>query len=830
MSYSMKLQAVPGFTPPLAPRAMGHHPALDESTRQLEAPRSIEDDAGDSLYLREHLEIDEVPAGTRIGRYSVLSRLGEGGMGTVYKAWDAKLGRLVALKVLRTAPSYTRGTPPDLGLIGEAQTLARIDHPNIVTVYDAGVANGRVFIAIELCRGQNLRQWLAQGGHSVQAILRVFTEAGRGLAAAHLAGVVHRDFKPANVLIDEDGSVQVADFSMARMVALSVDGESESSTLASDPDRSVSTIMGTPAYMAPEQLLGRVGDHRMDQFSFCLCLYWALVGHPPFGGRTFQERRRTVPAGLDTLARERLSRARRVPVRVRRALLRGLCVDPNERFASMDALLAQLAGRRSRRWALSAWALTLGSGLGAVVTQGMRADPCDSADAALSDTWNVEQRRALADAFERARHPHASEQAERIVGAFDQYAHEWADAHSESCKATYVTHVQSEAMFDQRMRCLERRRVQLELAVETLSGASDAYEIDARMSLPFMLPAISECSDVDALEAMVTLPPDEGTRARIDELVRRVDLANTLRYTDALKEGLAIAREAVAEAREVGHLPALALALECLGRLQADGESPRTAELTLREAIEVGTLAHDERLVARAWPSLVFTLVMQGKLGEAESLGFAAGLTVERVGDELARGWLFNALGTLYSERGSHEQAHRYLQLALDAKTELRGAQHYDVAITWSNMGSVLANAGRWSEAADAFDRAQAIFADTVGPDHQLSGVARTGVCRVAVKREEYEHALALCTEILHGLETTSTSPTVMSRAQVLAAKALRGLGRAEEALQMMSEARTHVEGLAPHEVADIDEWIADVRREQAASDAKGSPGRRPRR
>jgi len=825
---SMTRPLTPRPSPPPAREAALDRSDHDESTRQLDVPGFVEDDARDSLYLREPVDDNELPAGTHVGRYAVLAPLGKGGMGVVYEAWDPQLDRMVALKVLRIAQTRDGRPLPNLQL-GEAQTLAKIAHPNIVTVYDAGVTDGRVFIAMALCRGQNLRQWLAQGEHGVQEILQVFRAAGRGLAAAHNAGIVHQDFKPANVLIDEDNAVQVADFGMARLAAMSIEAEAGSIAWASDPDRSVSTIVGTPPYMAPEQLLGRLGDHRMDQFSFCLCLYWALLGHPPFGGGTFQERRRTVPLGLDTAARERLSRARHVPVRVRRALLRGLSVDPTERFESMELLLAELAERRSWPWWLVSLPLAVGLGLGALaMSEVHEEEPCDGAQAALEGTWGPEHRRALADAFERAQYPSAPEQLERVAGAFDRYAGEWKDAHYESCRATYVTHVQSEATFDLRIRCLERQRAQLGSAVETMVEAADAEALDDRMSLPFELSAVDECSDVDALASVAPLHRDPETRARIDETVRRIDLANTLRKSGESEQGLKLAREVVVEARKLDHPPVLAQALECLGRLQTDGESPRVAESTLREAIAVGSRSDgDDLLVARAWPSLVFTLILQDELVAGESLSFAAELAVERVDDDLARGWLYNTMGILHSELGNHDQARRDLERALASKSRLRGAQDYDVGITWNNLGSVLAGAGHWSEAADAFGQAQAIFAATVGPDHFMSDVAMTGVCRVALNRDDYEHALELCTEVLRRLESTPTSPAVMSRVLVVTAKALRGLGRVEEALQMARKARGHVARLDQRQVADIDEWIEDVRREQAELEAERSRSRR---
>jgi tetratricopeptide (TPR) repeat protein len=788
----------------------------DDSTRSL---------GSSSRHPGEPFERVELPPGTIVGRYSVLESVGEGGMGVVYEAWDPQLDRMVALKVLRIGGSYDAAP---LQLLSEAQALAKMGHPNIVTVYDAGATADAVFIAMELCRGQDLRQWLAHGKHEVQEILAVFVAAGSGLAAAHRAGVVHRDFKPANVLLGDGGSVQVADFGVA-CIDPSIEGDLDVTWREEGQERNASTIVGTPIYMAPEQLLGRVGDHRMDQFSFCVCLYWALLDAPPFPGRTFDERRYSVPLGLGPVERERLMGARRIPRRVRRALLRGLSVEPDDRFACMDALLAELAPPRRRPWVMPVLRLGLGLGLGigAFALAQTRDEPCAGADVALGDTWGPARRVALAEALAHTGHPGAAERLARAASAFDAYAAEWKEVYAESCNATYVTQAQSEALFDLRMHCLDRRRGQLEVAIATMTRTEDAEQLDERMTLPFSLPAIDECNDVDALESVGTWPHDPETRVRIGEIARRIDLADALRAAGQLEEGLRVIQEALREARALGQPRVLAEALECLGRLQADARSPMDAERTLREAIEIGSRSHDDRVVARAWPSLVYAMVMQDELVVAERLSFAAEAAVTRAGDELARGWLYNNLGILHSELGDHARARDYLHRALDIKTRLRGPDDFDVGITWSNLGFVLGYGGQWSEAVEAFDRAQSIFASTVGTTHPVSEAARAGLCRAAIDREEHQVALELCTEALHRLEGTSPSPALVSRVQSITAEALRGLGRLDEALEMAGQARAQVDGLDPSTVASIDEWSEQVRQQRAGLAATGEPAAR---
>ncbi len=282
--------------------------------------------------------------GTRVSRYVIEEALGAGGAGVVYRANDTELRRKVALKVLRAETPDVRA-----GWLREAQTMARLSHPNVVNVYDLGTTDdGQVFIVIELVEGQNLSQWLRAEPRGWRAILDLFLQAGRGLATAHAGGLVHRDFKPDNVLIGADGRARVADFGLARLL----------------DEKPPEAIAGTPGFMAPEQARGQEADARSDQFSFCVSLYAALYGHKP---------------GSEPPADSA------VPFWIHAALARGLSADPAARFASMDALLAALsqetAQARFRRMrlallgaagavvlALAGWGLShLASGDGACI-------------------------------------------------------------------------------------------------------------------------------------------------------------------------------------------------------------------------------------------------------------------------------------------------------------------------------------------------------------------------------------------------------------------------------------------------------------------------------
>ena len=299
-------------------------------------------------------ESRELAPGTRVGRYIVERRVGGGAMGTVYAAEDPDLDRTVAVKVLRaqrladTARSRVRAR-----LLREAQAMARLSHPEVITVYDVGTFGDQLFVAMEYVEGETLRQWRAARHRNYADVLEVYERAGAGLAAAHDAGLVHRDFKPDNVLVGRDGRVRVTDFGLARSVDRTSDGDTSDDTsgaaragLATTLTRS-GALVGTPAYMAPEQLRGRSADARSDVFSFCVALYEAVYVERPFAGVTVPGLLASIEQGIVRAA----PIMTRVPRWLRSVLLVGLRAAPEERFASMRALLDALrsAPRASRR-------------------------------------------------------------------------------------------------------------------------------------------------------------------------------------------------------------------------------------------------------------------------------------------------------------------------------------------------------------------------------------------------------------------------------------------------------------------------------------------------
>jgi serine/threonine protein kinase len=298
-------------------------------------------------------------------RYELKRVIGSGGMGLVYEALDLNLHRLVALKVLKLAPTKPEERADAVGrLVREARAMAALSHKNVVTVHDVGNHEDQIFVAMQLSEGTTMRQWLNAEKRSVHQILHVMFEAGSGLAAAHAARLIHRDFKPDNILVSQRGSVRVTDFGLARRA----DGLIEPTGIAVDrvsapgkhlvegADVDVTSvtrsgaIVGTPAYMAPEQAQGAQCDARADQFSFCVTAWEALFGARPFGGKNWSEIFNSVQTQQYVLP----PIDRKAPRVIQRALRKGLSVDPKDRFASMDELLevfaVALRAPVRRRW------------------------------------------------------------------------------------------------------------------------------------------------------------------------------------------------------------------------------------------------------------------------------------------------------------------------------------------------------------------------------------------------------------------------------------------------------------------------------------------------
>lgn len=688
---------------------------------------------------RSPAEAVPVARGSSVGRYLILDVLGAGGMGVVYAGYDPELDRKVALKLLR--PERTaQGEPARRRLQQEAQAAARLSHPNVVTVYDVGVLGDQVFIAMELVAGRTLRQWMAAGPCSWREALDVYLAAGRGLAAAHAAGLVHRDFKPENVLLGDDGRARVADFGVALP-----DGDG-----AEDPAR-WGTLVGTLAYMSPEQLRGARADARSDQWSFCAGLYEAVYGQPPYPGG-LAERRQAFEEGRGP---EPQVSGKRVPGRLRRTLLRGLSLAPGDRFPTLDALLAELGADRSaasRRWAVAA---VLAAGIGAAVFAAVqhRNRLCSGGEARLAGIWDAPRKAAIHRVFLASRLPFAAQAWQGVERELDRYTAGWTRQHRDACEATRLRGEQSEDLLDRRMFCLDERLGEVR-ALSDLFARADSQVIEKARDAVAQLPLLDLCADRGALLARVPPPRDPDQRSRVQAVQARLAAADALGRAGKEKEALERLRPLAVPARRTGYRPAEAAVLYRLGLLgnrlgrSAEAEEPTFQALLAAQAggdLETAALAAAEL----SW--IVGTQLTRPAEGERWSRMATALAEGARSSPE-ARAAAQLRLASLLDRQGRYREAVAVLEPAI-RETEARLGAGARTAEMLCQLGICYNNLGRYPEAIAATRRSLAIRQRILPPEHpdlgrseKILGTAYLGQRQLDPARAHLQRAVTVFT------------------------------------------------------------------------------------
>ncbi|MBA3458738.1 MAG: serine/threonine protein kinase [Deltaproteobacteria bacterium] len=493
--------------------------------------------------------------GIKIGRYQLLELVGSGGMGMVWGAWDPQLERRVAIKLVKftSEDSHER-------MLREGQVLAKLSHPNLVPVFDVGVMGDQVYLVMEWIRGETLRAFAASAPGQ-RALLAAYRQAGEGLAAAHRAGVIHRDFKPDNAIRGDDGRVRVLDFGLAQDA-----GGSTASPRA-----------GTPRYMPPEQARGRTVTTESDQYAFCVSV------------------------------REALESAGGMPGWIAAIVERGVSEDPARRFASMDDLLSAFARDPARRWragAIGVVAIAAAAGAFAFGRAGgddaAAIEPCSSGGAELATSWNpAVQDRVMAHL--RSLGPATLPEADRLVKDLQSYAMTWIDQHRQVCLANARLEV-TPAIHERRIECLARTRSQL-AAVGELMGTVDAKGLAPALVAASSLPDSRGCVD----EPGTVLPPPAATKERVKAIVPLVERA-LVRATAKQAEATRDATAATVQARATGYLPLIARALLVEGRARSN-ESDASA--LFAESMRLALRSSDEVLAVEAYARWIFARVMQ---------------------------------------------------------------------------------------------------------------------------------------------------------------------------------------------------------------------------
>jgi tetratricopeptide (TPR) repeat protein len=778
--------------------------------------------------------------GQAIDRFVVLGLVGRGGMGEVYAAYDPELDRKVAIKLLRASGSSAEGKTR---LLREAQAIAKLQHPNVVVVYDVGTFGDSVFIAMEFVDGRTVSGWLHAGKRTRREILDVYLAAGRGLAAAHAAGLVHRDFKPDNVMVTNDGQVRVMDFGLARQIGEAA-AEAKAASAAAratasaapvaetfdealDPEstanlndrgtRDLATtsgkylsvkltqtgaMMGTPAYMAPEQFAVAPTDARTDQFSFCVALYEALYGQRPFAGTTFLSLMTSVTTGAVNAP----PAGAKVAGWMRRVLLRGLATEPKTRFESMTALLAALSTDPTVRVKRGLGVVLMSVALVAALigfrrVGGAQQAMCGAGAERLAGIWEpagtASPRKAAIHAAFLATGKSFAQQA--FVGAsryLDEFVGSWLGMYREACEATHVRGEQSAEVLDLRMGCLHDRLVDLRALTDAFATANDKI-VENAVSATSSLSGVEQCANVPLLRAVVKPPADEATRRQVEHLREEKARLLAIRHTAKCDEGRKLEADLLRAARQTGYLPLLAESLAAASMFEDACGGASETELALdRETYTSAIASGADRVAAEAALLTATALADRARNLDAARgwLDIGRAMVTRTGGDDPLRANLDQAEGALAQNAGDTDAALASWDRCRIDNEKAHGPDHPYVAVALIGTGLTYQAAGKLALALAAFRRAGDILTKAIGPDHPMTaindsdaGEVLNGLGRFPEARASFEHAVGVWT-------AQHADPAITAYGETGLGLALLGEGRPQDALAPLEralEART---------------------------------------
>ena len=721
-----------------------------------------------------------LPQGHKLGRYVVIDRIGSGGMGVVYAAYDPELDRKIALKVLRHG---SRGSPKDrqeqrTRLLREAQAMAKLSHPNVITVHDVGTVDGNVFLAMEFIDGKTLGAWMKKR-RAWRGVLPVFRRAAMGLAAAHDVGLVHRDFKPDNVLLGRDGRVLVTDFGLARPAAGKTGTFATVPSLSSEQVLTASltqtgALVGTPAYMAPEQLAGERTDALSDQFSF----------FSPGNGRSLPELMNSVSEGRVRPVPREVS----VPRWIRKVLLRGLAVESEDRFESMTALLAALRADPWAKWrrvaTIAIPVSLLGVGLFAY-RQSTHSDAayCDEIDRKLAGVWDEARREEIERTFAASGRGFSRDTFALVASAMDDYSAQWVRMQSAACH-DQVAGEQPQAILALRMTCLSRRRANLETLSDLLARA-DATTVEGAVDAVRSLPPLEICEDLDALTQRLPAAPAEADPEAVDALARKVAEAKLLRAAGKYSEVLSLSEQLVTEARELGHRPLEAEGLMLVAEAHDLMGRVREAEPAYHAALSAALAAGHSEVMARVSIGLVWlTGVPERPLEESERWATHGLAAAEQLGnDPDITSQLHHALGVARLNHERFESAEQSLRASIRILTQAQGPDTAALGGPIGSLAQLLARRGSKQEAIEQLERARRLVEAEYGTEHPNTAAAIENLGNAYAEAERFEQALEYQRKALE-IRRKSLGPDhpLVAVSHQNLATSLRTMGRGEEA------------------------------------------------
>ncbi len=693
------------------------------------------------LEMSESEEINfNAKPGSKIGRYEILRPIGRGGMGVVYLATDPKLGRKVAIKLVKPSlKADDRVQHYERRLMREARAMAQLTHPNVLTIYDVGMHGDQVFLASEWVDGATLEDWICEHTHHWQSIVTMFRGAARGLAAAHEAGLIHRDFKPSNVMIGKDHRVLVFDFGLVKSTRATM---GEITTQLSG-----NFIVGTPAYMSPEQMVGDPADERSDQFSFCASLYESIAGKRPFAGRSLVELLSNIKAG-------KIEEPRKIPKWLWELLKRGLQRKPEDRYPSMNAVLAVmdagLADRRRRKLFVGlgvAGLLGVGVAAAMVMQRGVTAEEvCGAKLQEVKGAWDAPRRQATKEGLLSSETDYAAAMWQSVSSSLDRYSSELLGQSHASCLETKLTGKQREETFVRRNLCFERLRTQLDVVTQRLQ-AGDLSSVQNAFVLVQGLDPVSSCqpSALDGMEEVYPLEP--GKRRTLWQALKMLEISLVLGHETEAQlraESLLSAPvgSRVVEAKLYSNLGfSLKLQREYAQAVQA-----------FESAFYAAVAGKDDGIAAQATCEIVSVQALrlhdEGAAARWQQLARSA---VERDGSPGALGIWHRTLGSLAQQKGQLRLAEKEYRESLELLSLEYGDEHLEVAKGLVLLGRSLL-ALHNAEAVTRFEQLIALHKKSVGPLHPKTAEAEVLLASALHQNGKTEEATALATTALSSL------------------------------------------------------------------------------
>ena len=663
-------------------------------------------------------------SGTRIDHYVVSDFLGAGAMGEVLRAADTVLGREVAIKLLGHMPGPKWGDR----LVREAQAMARLSHPNVVTVYgvgewDAGGGETIFYVAMELVEGTTLTEWAKQEQPWLE-ILRMWVAAGEGLAAAHERGIVHRDFKPDNVLVGNDGRPRVGDFGLAAAMDAGLDDiPTESDDALSLDLTRTGEVIGTPRFMAPEQLRGAPLDHRADQFAFAVSLYRALYGKYPYEGRSLTELMHAYKG-----APESPPSGHEVPSAVWTALRRALQASRKERYPDMNALLSDLRevlGRRRRTRAVVASIAVgvIGLGGGIAATELTKERPCDRVGEGINTAWNDTVRTDLQTALVED-----PETFELIARRLDRFAASWQQTAGELCRATHVQKIQSEEVLQQRIACLDKQRGRIAATLDVLQQRPEP------LVLQRAIPTLEKLDTPSVCRNLQSFVDENWKESRFGlELNELFALDNLGLFEEARSLG-----ESLLE--RIDSPETRAVVFLTMGHVyDALGERRRSEE-ALQEAARHGAMGENDSFVSLSWIQRAWQSIEDQKYREAKVQLEAAIVAAQRGGDNRGLDYqVARAKAKLHLVAGESDAALAEVEKALAAADDERSSLAR--ATSLAMRAEILATMARHEEAVTDAQEQLDLYIAELGTRHPNTLLARYNLASILMSTNQFDAA-----------------------------------------------------------------------------------------